>query len=187
MREVSVILVSEKDEALGTMEKMEAHRKGALHRAFSIFIFDRHGRMLLQQRSKGKYHGGLLWTNACCSHPFPDEPIEQAAERRLKEEMGFSTRLEKIFEFLYHAPVENSLIEHEYDHVFAGEYNGAVETNSAEVEDYCFEDMGELERGLELQPARFTAWFRIAFPRVKAWWLKKYGTSARNAEEPRVA
>ena len=126
MSATKVILVNEKDQPIGLMDKMEAHQKGILHRAFSVFLFDKKGRMLLQQRAKEKYHGALLWTNACCSHPFENEKIEDAAQRRMREELGVTTPLEKIFCFTYHAAVENELIEHEYDHVFAGEYEGNI-------------------------------------------------------------
>ena len=128
-----VILVNERDEALGVMEKMEAHRKGALHRAFSVFIFDSRGRMLLQQRASEKYHGGLLWTNACCSHPYPGEEVERAAERRLNEELGFTAPIHKIFSFTYRALVENDLTEHEFDHVFAGQYEGEITANPSPI------------------------------------------------------
>src|SRR6187200_1451519 len=117
MKQQDVILVTALDEEIGVMEKMEAHQKGLLHRAFSVFIFDREGKMLLQQRAAQKYHGGLLWTNACCSHPYPHEDVKDAAKRRLAEELGFSIELKKIFAFTYKAEVENDLIEHEYDHV----------------------------------------------------------------------
>src|SRR5688500_3228590 len=110
------ILVTEKDEAIGTAEKIKAHTDGLLHRAFSVFIFDNKGRMLLQQRCVVKYPGARLWSDACCSHPCPGEEVEIAAQRRLQEEMGFSTPLVKLFEFIYRAEVENNLIEHEYDH-----------------------------------------------------------------------
>ena len=118
-----MILVNERDEPLGSMEKMEAHRKGALHRAFSVFIFNSRGEMLLQQRALKKYHSGGLWTNACCSHPRPGETNEAAALRRLREEMGFDTSLQQIFSFTYRASFNNGLTEHEYDHVFAGIYD----------------------------------------------------------------
>jgi isopentenyl-diphosphate Delta-isomerase len=169
-----VILVNEQDEQVGVMEKMEAHRKGALHRAFSVFIFDSKGRMLLHQRSLEKYHGGLLWTNACCSHPMPGELTEQAAARRLKEEMGFSTDLEKIFSFLYQAEVENGLTEHEYDHVFAGEYDGGIHPHVGEVASYKFENMDAIRNSINSEPSKFTTWFRIAFPSIEKWWKEKY-------------
>ena len=137
MEKQQVVLVNEKDEPIGIMEKMEAHQKGLLHRAFSIFIFDSKGRMLLQQRAAQKYHGAHLWTNACCSHPFPDEELKEAAQRRLQEELGFTTDLHEIFSFIYKARVENNLIEHEFDHVFAGEYDSKIQPNPTEVSD-CF-------------------------------------------------
>jgi isopentenyl-diphosphate delta-isomerase len=177
-----VLLVNERDEPVGTLEKMEAHRQGVLHRAFSVFVFDRRGRMLLQQRAAQKYHGGGLWTNTCCSHPYPDEAVQNAALRRLQEEMGFTTPLEKIFAFTYRAEVENGLVEHEYDHVFAGEFEGAMRLNPAEVADSRYLEMDAIEDWMISQPAAFTSWFRIAFPMVQAWWQQRYGTkSVRHA------
>jgi isopentenyl-diphosphate delta-isomerase len=174
MTEQEVILVNEKDEPVGTMEKMRAHREGVLHRAFSVFVFDREGRMLLQKRAAGKYHGGGLWTNTCCSHPYPEEGVEAAARRRLQEEMGFTTPLNKIFAFTYQAEVENDLIEHEYDHVFAGEYEGAIRPDEAEVAEFSYWDLHELKEALQRQPERFTSWFRIAFPAIETWWEQHY-------------
>lgn len=165
-----VILVSPQDEVLGVMEKMKAHQKGALHRAFSVFIFNDKGQMLLQQRAAKKYHGGLLWTNACCSHPYPHECVEAAAERRLREELRFTTPLQKIFSFTYRAEVENNLIEHEYDHVFAGEYSGEVRPDVDEVQAYAYRSMEEIDALIIRQPDSFTAWFKIAFPQVERWW-----------------
>jgi isopentenyl-diphosphate Delta-isomerase len=166
----NVVLVNEKDEEVGLMEKMRVHREGLLHRAFSVFVFDRKGRMLLQKRSPMKYHGGNLWSNACCSHPYPNENVEDAAKRRLKEELGFVTPLHKIFEFVYKADVENNLIEHEYDHVFAGEYEGVIRLNEREVSDYCFENMSNLKWMIKEQPHKFTSWFKLAFPTIETWW-----------------
>lgn len=173
-----VILVTPDDEAIGVMEKMEAHQKGLLHRAFSVFIFDREGRMLLQQRAPQKYHGAGLWTNACCSHPFWNEPVEEAASRRLLEEMGFTTNLEKIFAFTYKAIVENDLIEHEYDHVFAGEYQGAIRVNEDEVCDHAYFEISVLKRLLQEKPVLFTSWFRLAFPQIESWWQQRYARTA---------
>ena len=130
--------------------------------------------MLLQQRAAGKYHGAFLWTNACCSHPYPGENIEDAASRRLAEEMGFSTSLEKIFSFIYKSEVENNLIEHEFNHVFAGEYDGEINFNKREVAAYAYYDMEEIRLMLLDHPQKFTTWFKIAFPQVKAWWKKAY-------------
>ena len=121
-----VILVNEQDEQTGVMEKMEAHQKALLHRAFSVFIFNDKGELLLQQRASDKYHSGGLWTNTCCSHPNPDEETITAAQRRLKEEMGFTTKLSKAFDFIYKSEFSNGLTEHEFDHVFTGYYNGEI-------------------------------------------------------------
>jgi isopentenyl-diphosphate delta-isomerase len=170
-----VILVNEQDEATGVMEKMQAHIEGALHRAFSIFIFNNKNEMLLQQRAANKYHSGGLWTNACCSHPKPGEATEAAAIRRLKEELGFETSLDKIFDFTYKASFENGLTEHEFDHVFAGGYNGDINFNKSEVQNICFRSMDEIESNLQTHPYKFTAWFSLAFPLIKQW---KYGAVA---------
>jgi len=179
MKEQQVILVNEKDEPVGIMEKMEAHQKGLLHRAFSVFIFDSNGHMLLQQRALAKYHGGHLWTNTCCSHPYPDEKTEEAARRRLQEEMGFSTPIKEIFSFTYKAHVENDLIEHEYDHVFAGEYEGLIQPNENEVAAYQFENMEQLKSDIQNQPEKFTAWFKIAFPKIENWWREEYSLKSK--------
>ncbi|MBN1820393.1 MAG: isopentenyl-diphosphate Delta-isomerase, partial [Prolixibacteraceae bacterium] len=118
MAETKVICVDENDNPIGEMEKMEAHEKAVLHRAFSVFIFNSKKELLLQQRSAGKYHSALLWTNTCCSHPVPGELTENAAKRRLKEEMGMNAELKFLFKFQYKAPFDNGLTEHEIDHVF---------------------------------------------------------------------
>lgn len=162
-----VILVNESDEAIGRMEKMEAHEKALLHRAFSVFIFNRKGDMLLQQRSEKKYHSGGKWTNACCSHPAPGEEIADAASRRLYEELGFTTPLKKAFSFTYRADFENGLTENEFDHVFTGVYDGAIKPDADEVKDYTFMSVSEIEDSINLQPWRYTPWFVIAFPEVK--------------------
>ncbi|MCW3079325.1 isopentenyl-diphosphate Delta-isomerase [Segetibacter sp.] len=164
-----VILVTEQDEQVGSMEKMEAHRKGALHRAFSVFIFNERNEMLLQQRALVKYHSGGLWTNACCSHPRPGEDVEAAALRRLHEELGFTTTLTKIFDFHYNAAFDNGLIEHEFDHVYVGIYSGKINPNPSEVKDYCYKKMDELSATIQSYPHKYTAWFCIAFPKVAEW------------------
>src|ERR1043165_1195044 len=162
-----VVLVNPQDEVIGVMEKMEAHEKGLLHRAFSVFIFNSKGQMLLQQRAAQKYHGAHLWTNACCSHPYLNEEVEAAAQRRLMEEMGFTIPLEKIFTFTYKATVENNLIEHELDHVFAGEYEDEINFNKEEVCNYAYYEMEELKSLLQEKPEQFTSWFKIAFPQIE--------------------
>lgn len=169
-----VILVDEQDEVVGTMEKMEVHQKGLLHRAFSVFIFNSKGEMLLQQRALEKYHSPGLWSNACCSHPGPGDDIEQAALKRLKEEMGFETPVSEIFDFVYKASFENGLTEYEYDHVFAGEYDGVVRYNPEEVMNFCYRPMMEIRESLQAEPQNYTTWFHLAFPRVEKWWEGKY-------------
>src|SRR5690349_15951298 len=133
METMEVILVDENDKAVGSAEKMKAHVKGMLHRAFSVFIFNTKGEMLLQQRALNKYHSGGLWTNACCSHPSPGEEIAASAVKRLSEELGFQTTIEKAFEFLYKADFDNGLTEHEFDHVFIGHYDGDINFCPEEV------------------------------------------------------
>jgi len=165
-----VILVNEKDEVIGRMEKMDAHKTGVLHRAFSIFIFNDRQEMLLQQRSLNKYHSGGLWTNACCSHPRPGENTLQAAQRRLKEEMGFDTILREVFDFTYRATFDNGLTEWEFDHVFVGYYDGVLHPNKEEVESYTFYSMDTIQEMLTKQPEVFTVWFQIAFSKILSWW-----------------
>ena len=159
-----VILVDESDTPLGTMEKIEAHRRALLHRAFSVFIFHSKGEMLLQQRAPQKYHSPGLWTNACCSHPRPGEETKDAAIRRLREELGFSTNLEKVFHFTYRADFENGLTEFEFDHVFVGRYDEAIYPNRTEVSDHCHWSPEMIRDSLTLRPDMFTSWFRLAFP-----------------------
>ncbi|HWB93896.1 MAG TPA: isopentenyl-diphosphate Delta-isomerase [Puia sp.] len=161
-----VILVDENDMPLGVMEKIEAHEKALLHRAFSVFIFDRKGRMLLQRRAAGKYHSPGLWTNACCSHPRPGEETEAAAIRRLREELGFTTSLTRLFAFTYRSEYDNGLTEHEFDHVFVGQYNGEIRPDPAEVGDYCYRNMAEIAADMLSDPGRYTSWFHLAFPLV---------------------
>jgi isopentenyl-diphosphate delta-isomerase len=165
-----VILVNDQDEQVGVMEKMEAHKHPVLHRAFSVFIFDDKGCMLLQQRALSKYHSGGLWTNACCSHPRPGEQTINAAKRRLMEELGFDTALNKIFDFTYKAGFSNGLTEYEFDHVFTGIYNGVITPNAHEVNSYGYKPVEDIERELLATPQKYTAWFHIAFPKIKAWW-----------------
>ena len=164
-----VILVNEQDQQTGTMEKMEAHRKALLHRAFSVFIFNHKGEMLLQQRAKLKYHSPGLWTNSCCSHPRPGETVDAAARRRLKEEMGFETPLNKIFDFIYKADFENGLTEFEFDHVYTGTYDGRLNPDQQEVLDYCFRSLEDIQQDLDSRPEKYSSWFRIAFPKVRTW------------------
>ncbi|MEJ7737977.1 MAG: isopentenyl-diphosphate Delta-isomerase [Chitinophagaceae bacterium] len=170
-----VVLVNERDEEIGTMEKMAAHRYAHLHRAFSVFIFNSRGEMLLQQRSREKYHSGGLWTNACCSHPLPGEDILEAAGRRLMEEMGFKTRLKKIFHFTYKSEFDNGLTEYEFDHVFTGVYEGMIRPDRSELQNYRYLDLESINAGLEDDPGAYTAWFHIAFPLVAKWAGQQWG------------
>jgi isopentenyl-diphosphate delta-isomerase len=155
------------------MEKMEAHTNAVLHRAFSIFIFNEKGDMLLQQRAMNKYHSGGLWTKSCCSHPRPGEETAAAAARRLQEEMGFQTPLEKVFDFIYRAEFENGLTEHEFDHVFVGYYDGEIQPDPKEVNSFVYRPMEEIVLLIKNQPEIFTAWFHIAFPKIYDWWLQQ--------------
>jgi isopentenyl-diphosphate Delta-isomerase len=164
-----VILVDEQDNETGLMEKMEAHEKAVLHRAFSVFIFNSAGEMLLQQRATVKYHSGGLWTNACCSHPLPGEATDAAAQRRLYEELGFNTPLQKAFDFIYKAAFDNGLTEYEFDHVFTGIYDGPVTPCTAEVQDYCFKTMDDIKLSIASHPHKYTEWFKIAFTRLEAF------------------
>jgi isopentenyl-diphosphate delta-isomerase len=164
-----LILVNEQDEMVGTMEKMEAHQKAMLHRAFSIFIFNSKGEMLLQQRAEEKYHCGGLWTNTCCSHPRPEEDTAAAAKRRLQEELGFTTPLKKVFDFVYKAPFSNGLTEYEFDHVFFGEYEGDLKPNPKEVAAVRYLSVNTIRSMMEEEPTQFTPWFHIAFPKMLDW------------------
>jgi isopentenyl-diphosphate delta-isomerase len=156
-----VILVDANDMAIGTMEKMEAHEKGLLHRAFSILIVNERGEMLIQQRALEKYHSPGLWTNACCSHPRPEESNLDAAYRRLKEELGMYVELTEIFQFTYHAELDQGLIEHEIDHVFLGLTDVNPKPNLAEVMSYKWVNLNELKQDIIAHPEKYTAWFNL--------------------------
>ncbi|HVU98705.1 MAG TPA: isopentenyl-diphosphate Delta-isomerase [Puia sp.] len=161
-----VVLVDPDDNPVGTMDKMEAHEKGVLHRAFSVFIFDKEGRMLLQRRAFSKYHGGGLWTNACCSHPQWGEDIRSGAMERLQYEMGLRCDLTPVFHFVYKTPVENNLIEHELDHVLMGIADGEPHPNPQEVAGTRWAWPAELQQEIEIDPGRFTYWFRMSINKV---------------------
>lgn len=159
--EEKVILVDSNDNSLGLMEKMEAHERGFLHRAFSVFIFNSRGEMMLQQRAVSKYHSGGLWTNTCCSHPREGETVEQAGLRRLREEMGFETELIYGFSFIYKAVLDHGLMEHELDHVLLGFYDGEPSINADEVESWRWVSFEQLKNDIETNPNEYTAWFKI--------------------------
>tara|TARA_B000000609_G_C24008654_1_gene258895 strand:+ start:46 stop:564 length:519 start_codon:yes stop_codon:yes gene_type:complete len=159
----NVILVDEKDNQVGLMPKLEAHQKGLLHRAFSVFIFNSDYKLLLQKRASSKYHSGGLWTNTCCSHPRDGEDIIDAANRRLDEEMGIKTSLRKVFDFIYTAELDNNLIENEFDHVLYGVYDIDPILNKEEAEDFKWIDMETLKNDIENNTDQYTVWFKIAF------------------------
>ena len=161
--EEQVILVNEKDEPIGLMGKMEAHEKGLLHRAFSVFIFNSKQEVLLQQRAACKYHSPNLWTNTCCSHPRAGETNQQAGERRLQEEMGLQVPLQEVFSFIYKAPFDNGLTEHEYDHVLVGYSDAQPQINPEEVVSWKWLSLEAIKEDILQAPERYTAWFKIIF------------------------
>ncbi len=155
-----VILVNEQDQQIGTMEKLEAHRKGVLHRAFSVMIENSKGEILIQKRAKSKYHSGGLWSNACCSHPMPGEKTEEAVSRRVQEELGIELAPTFSYKFIYEVTFSNQLIEHELDHVFVATFDGMPKINKAEVEDWKFVDPQYLLNQIEENPDQYTHWFK---------------------------
>ena len=163
MAEEHVILVNEKDQEIGLMPKLEAHQKAVLHRAFSVFIFNSENELMLQQRASNKYHSPNLWTNTCCSHQRSGESNIQAGTRRLYEEMGFTTSLKEITSFIYKAPFDNGLTEHELDHIMVGYYNEDPVINSDEVEDWKWMKIEDVKNDISLNPDLYTAWFKIIF------------------------
>ena len=166
MERNKVVLVNTEDEALEEMDKMEAHVQGILHRAFSVFIFNQKGDMLIHQRATNKYHGADLWTNACCSHPQWGEDVRQSALDRLEYEMGLKCDIKKAFSFLYKTSVENNLTEHEFDHVFVGYTDENPNPNPEEVQNYQWISPEKLQEQIKAQPQLFTYWFRMALPKV---------------------
>jgi len=161
------------DRELGTMEKMEAHEKAVLHRAFSVFIFNDRGELMLQQRAAHKYHSPLLWTNTCCSHQRQGESNIEAGKRRLREEMGFEVDLDKKFHFVYKAEFDNGLTEHELDHVMVGYYNGEPTINPEEVASWKWINMEVLQQDMKDHPQDYTAWFKIIFDRFVEFLTKQ--------------
>lgn len=166
MNEEYLILVDEQDRECGRIEKLEAHRKGLLHRAFSIFIFNTSGELLLQQRAEGKYHSGGLWTNTCCSHPRFGENMQEAVRRRLLEEMGMQCETSFAFSFLYKADVGNNLVEHEYDHVYTGISDQLPVPRQSEAQNWKYMSMEKLQADLQHAPHRYTEWLKICMPQL---------------------
>ncbi len=163
MEEEKVILVNDKDEQIGLMPKMEAHKKAVLHRAFSVFVFNDENELMLQQRALDKYHSPGLWTNTCCSHQRDGETNLQAGKRRLQEEMGFVTELKESIAFIYKAPFDNGLTEHEYDHVMLGYYNGDPVINKEEVANWKWMPLEAIKEDIVGHPELYTEWFKVIF------------------------
>lgn len=156
-----IILVDENDKEIGVMEKMEAHRKGVLHRAFSILIFNSKKELLLQKRSVQKYHSGGLWTNTCCSHPEPGEDLITSARKKLMHEMGFEVQLKPAYTFAYRASLDNNLTEHEFDHVLVGSFDGEPKPNAQEAEDWTYKSVENIQRDARENPNSYTSWFKL--------------------------
>ena len=159
--EEQVILVDSSDNPTGALEKLDAHKKGVLHRAFSVFVFNEKNELILQRRALNKYHSPGLWTNTCCSHPRPGEEIEAAAHRRLQEEMGFDTQLKKVFDFIYKHEFDNGLVEHEFDHVFIGKHSGEIYPDASEVNGWKFISIEDLKTDLRIHEEKYTVWFKM--------------------------
>jgi len=166
MQTEEVILVNTSDEEIGTMEKMKAHEEALLHRAFSVFVFNHKGEMLIHQRAIEKYHSGGLWTNACCSHPRKGETTEEAAHRRLMEEMGFDCPVSERFSFIYKAKLDQGLTEYEFDHVFFGSFDGRPQPNPDEVCDWKYVSIRKLKDNIKMEPEAYTEWFKIAIDKM---------------------
>ena|SRR5690554_150822 len=165
-----ITLVDQNDVSLGPIEKLEAHKKGLLHRAFSVFIFNSNGELLIQQRADEKYHSAGLWTNTCCSHPNYNETTPEAVRRRMNEEMGMTANVEFKFKFIYKATFENQLIEHEVDHVYFGISDDLPTINPDEVKNWKYINMEELQKEISIYPENYTPWLIICFPEVLKHW-----------------
>lgn len=165
MKEI-IIQVDKNDREIGPVEKMEAHRKAILHRAFSILVFNSKNELLLHKRASEKYHSPNLWTNTCCSHPRFNESLNNAVYRRLQEEMGFTCELKEIFSFIYKIEFEDDLFEHEFDHVFIGSYEGEINPNTEEVSDYKWLTLEDIEKDISINPNDYTFWFKRLMPEV---------------------
>lgn len=161
-----VVLVDENDNEIGTKEKLAAHRDSDLHRAFSLFVFNKNGELLLQQRALNKYHSGGLWSNTCCSHTVPGEDIEKTVHRKLKQEMGFDCPINRAYSFKYKIEFSNGLSEHEYDHVFIGKYDGNIKPSKEEVANWRWITLENLKKEVKDNPDDFTYWFKLCFERA---------------------
>ena len=161
-----ILTVDEKDNVTGKEEKIKVHREGIFHRAFSIFVFNSKGELLLQKRARSKYHSGGLWTNTCCSHQRDGENLEEAIHRRLKEEMGFDCELKEVFTFTYRVKFDDGLVENEYDHVFFGKFDGKPEPNPEEVDEWKWISLEELRKDIRKNPDDYTYWLKVSIDRV---------------------
>lgn len=169
MSAIEVILVDHLDRPTGKMEKLEVHEKGLLHRAVTVYVFNSSGELLLQRRASDKYHCAGLWSNTTCGHPYPAEPTQQAAERRLFEEMGLELSLTPVFELSYNLPLSNGLIEHEYGHVYFAVSDDQPTPNPQEADDWRYRSVGDIQRAMLDEPQQFTPWFLYTFPRIPAY------------------
>lgn len=169
MSAIEVILVDHLDRPTGKMEKLEVHEKGLLHRAVTVYVFNSSGELLLQRRASSKYHCGGLWSNTTCGHPCPAEPTQQAAERRLFEEMGLELSLTPVFELSYNLPLSNGLIEHEYGHVYFAVSDDIPTPNPQEADDWCYRSVSDIQHAMLEEPQQFTPWFLYTFPRIPAY------------------
>lgn len=167
---MDVILVDENNNEIGVEEKIKAHQERKLHRAFSIFIFNKKKELLLQKRSDNKYHSPGFWSNTCCSHPRPDKNLKEEAEKRLKEEMGINCKLRKSFSFIYKVKFDNGLTEHEYDHVFVGEFNEKPKPNKDEVSDWKWISLDKLKEEMSINPEKYTYWLKECLDKVKPFY-----------------
>lgn len=165
-----VILVDQNDQMVGTMEKMRAHQEGLLHRAFSIFVFNSQGELLIQKRAPIKYHTGSLWSNTCCSHPKPNESVEETLQYKLHQEMGFQCELERAFSITYRAELGNGLVENELDHVYIGSFNGDPQPNHEEVCDWKYIALQDLKKEMEQHPNAFTPWFKLLLQPISRYY-----------------
>lgn len=161
-----LILVDEKDNEIGFMDKLSVHEQGKLHRAFSLFIFNSKGELLLQQRADDKYHSPGLWSNTCCSHPRFGEKMKDAVNRRLKEELGFVCKMQHLFSFTYKTQFSNGLTEHEFDHVYTGITDDIPVPNAREVKDWRYISLQDLQKEITEWPDNYTEWLKICLPEV---------------------
>ncbi|MCG7508442.1 isopentenyl-diphosphate Delta-isomerase [Mesorhizobium retamae] len=180
----TLILVNDSDEPVGFATKLHVHRKGMMHRAFSILVFDRNGRLLLQRRAAGKYHSAGLWSNSCCGHPRRGEETDVAVHRRLREEMGFDCDLHEVAALIYRAEVSNDLVEHEYDHIYAGVFDGEPDANPDEVSDWQWLELSRLRAAVDAHPGDFTIWLRELLERKKHHGIEQWCALALGRRHP---